>query len=92
MKQGTRTQQAIQLAKARFAQVHPFDLADESWQQLFIEHFPGDVLEAVKRTSKTRDPRPEAVYSSLLFWITSFESARNGSDPPMWPPTDTRKL
>jgi hypothetical protein len=82
------TEKAIQLAKARFAQRHPFDLADETWRDLFIEHFPGDVLEAVKRTSKTRDPRPEAVYTSLLYWITRLESDRNEVARPEWPPSD----
>lgn len=91
MTKGT-TEQAIQLAKARFAQLHAFDLDDGTWRDLFIEHFPGDVLEAVKRTSKTRDSQPEAVYASLLYWITRIESERHGSEPAMWPPTDTRKL
>ena len=43
---------AIQLAKQRFAALHPFDLADETWEQLFSDHRPGFVLEAIRQTSK----------------------------------------
>ena len=78
--------EAIQLAKARFAQYFPFDIADESWQQLFAAHRTGDILEAVRRSSTTRDQRPEIVYANLLFWIKRLESERTGGDPPMWPP------
>jgi hypothetical protein len=87
MNNGT-TQQAIDLAKSRFAKNFPFDLSDETWRDLFIDHFPGDVLEAIKRTSKTRDPRPEKVYLSLLYWITRVESDRDEVAKPEWPPAD----
>jgi hypothetical protein len=91
MKNST-TAAAIDLAKSRWAQHHNFDLHDETWTQLFREHFPGDILEAVRRSGKTRDPKPETVFQNLTYWIERFESERTGDAEPMWPPTDTTKL
>jgi hypothetical protein len=79
--------EATALAKQRFAQYFPFDLDDATWQQLFDGHRTGDVLEAIRRSSTTRDKRPERVYTSLVFWIGKLECERNGSEPPMWPPS-----
>lgn len=91
MKNGS-TAAAVALAKARWAQYHAFDLDDETWLQLFREHFPGDVLEGIKRTSNTRDPRPEKIFATLEYWVQRFESERNGTEPPMWPPSNTTKI
>ena len=68
MQQGTK-QDAIALAKTRWAALHPFDLSEESWQQVFEEHRPGDILQAIKRTSATRDTRPEKIYAALLLFL-----------------------
>lgn len=89
---GSTTQQAIELAKQRWAQHHNFDLHDETWMQLFTAHFPGDVLEAIHRTARTRDPRPERVFATLEYWVQRFEAERTGDAVPMWPPSDIKKL
>ena len=87
MTKGT-VEQAIQLAKARFAQHHAFDLDDATWQILFGEHVAGDILEAIKKSGTTRDKRPEIIFESLLFWITKFERERSEKERPIWPPPD----
>ena len=79
------TEAAIQLAKQRFAALHPFDLADETWEQLFSDHRPGFVLEAIRQTSKKRD-RPEIVYQWLLNCIAALERERTARTT--WPPPD----
>jgi len=80
------TQEAIALAKVRFAQIHPFDLDDATWKQLFEQYRPGDILEAIRRTP--RDKEAERVYSSLLHLIGKLESQRNEKSNPSWPPPD----
>jgi hypothetical protein len=83
---------AIKLAIERWTKIHAFDLAPETWQQLFSDHLPGDVLEGVTRTGKTHDHRPDAVYASLLYWIRRFEAERQERITPSWPPPDTQQL
>jgi len=91
MKQGTQVE-ATAIAKQRFSQYFPFDLADETWKLLFDEHRTGVILESIKRCSSTRDHNPDVVYANLLFWIGRLESDRTGGDPPMWPPVGIKKL
>jgi len=83
------TQDAIALAKARWASLHPFDLEDATWETLFAQHLPGTVLEAVKKTKATIDPRPERIYSSLLYWITRIENPQKMAA--LWPLPDVHK-
>jgi hypothetical protein len=87
MDHGT-TLQAVTLAKARWAQIWPFDLADETWLQLFAEHRPGDVLEAIRKTRQTRDRKSEKVYRGLLFWIDTLERNHAEKNNLSWPPPD----
>jgi hypothetical protein len=91
MTKGT-TQQAIALAKQRFAQHFPFDLDDATWQRLFDAHSSGDILEAVKKSGTTRDRRPEKVFESLIYWIEKLERQHNEKERPLWPPSDVRQL
>lgn len=87
MKKGTVVE-AIALAKARFAQYHPFDLDDATWQQVFDEHRTGDVLEAIRRTGSTKDKRASTIYGSMLYWIEKFERDHDEKERPLWPPPD----
>ena len=75
--------QAIVLAKERWA-THAFDLAPETWETLFQDHHPGDVLQAISKTRSTRDPRPEKVFEGLIYWINRFEAERTRINP-TWP-------
>lgn len=88
MNQGTK-EQAIELAQQRWAQLHPFDLAPETWQDIFANHMPGDVLQAIRKTARTRDKRPEVLHRSLLHWLELFEQDRR--DAVTWPPPDVSR-
>jgi hypothetical protein len=66
--------EVIDLAKARWAALHAFDLADETWLDLFDTYKAGSILQGIRLTSKTRDTRPEIIYQSLLHWIRINES------------------
>ena len=75
MQPGT-TQDAILLAKQRWAALHPFDLSAETWETLFADHHPGDVLTAIAKTKYTRDTRPEKAFAGLVYWIECLEAQR----------------
>ena len=57
---------ALALAKARWAQLFAFDLDDQTWLALFQAHRPGEILQAVTLLRGTRDLRPERVYERFL--------------------------
>ena len=60
---GNRISDAIALAKVRWAQYHPFDIPDETWEQLFAQYPAGIVLQAITLTKDTNDRRPEKRYA-----------------------------
>lgn len=64
-----RRQQALELAKVRWAQNHNCDLHPDTWQQLFETYQPGVILEAIKRTKQMSDPRPEVHYARLCIML-----------------------
>jgi hypothetical protein len=72
---------ALSLIQARWSKIHPFDLDKASWHALLAEFPAGDLLEAIKRTAKTRDPRPEKVYASLLHMLDRIAAERTGQRP-----------
>lgn len=80
---------AIVLAKQRWSLLYPFDLEESVWLQLFSEHRPGDVLQAIKKTTSSRDRQPEALYRSLMYWIARLESERR--EMVIWPPPDVHQ-
>lgn len=71
---------AIELAELRWAKIHSFDLEPELWNKLFAEHDPGTILYAIAKTSRTRDTRPEVIYSSLIHWIEILEKPPVGKN------------
>ena len=73
MQPGT-PQQALELAKQRWSALWPFDLDEETWQQLFSEYSCGEILQAIKSTASTNDKRPESVYRSLCYWLDKIHS------------------
>jgi hypothetical protein len=81
------TESAITLAIERWAKLHPFDLPLETWQQLFADHRPGDILQAIRKTSKSHSTDPAIVYRGLLHWITLFEREFIERQAPVWPPS-----
>jgi hypothetical protein len=52
------TDDAITLAKQRWADCMMFDLDDSTWAELFSEYNPGDILQAIRglRRNRTADP------------------------------------
>ena len=90
MQQGT-IEQAVELAKQRWAQIWPFDIDAATWLQLASEHRPTDLLEAIKHTKTTRAKEPDAVYQSLLYWLNRLEAERYERNNPLWPPADTQQ-
>jgi hypothetical protein len=62
---GTR-REAIELAQRRWAAIHSFDLEAEQWQALFSQYPAGVILEAIRGTQCTRDPRPERRYAHFM--------------------------
>lgn len=82
----------IVLAKQRFAQIWPFDLHQETWETLFTEHRPCYVLESIKKSRKTRNHTPDAVYRGLLYWIGVFEEQEQARKSPLWPPPHTNQI
>ena len=80
MQQGT-LDDAIVLAKSRWTALHPFDLSEENWEQLFQDHNALDVLTAISKTRHTHDSRPEKIYLSLLFWLGRLEAERLAANP-----------
>jgi hypothetical protein len=70
---GTR-EQALELARQRWSQLHPFDLDEQTWNDLFSRYAPGVLLEAIKLTKETRDPRPQKRYERFLMWIERVQS------------------
>ena len=75
MNQGS-VEQARALAIERWGKLHDFDLDEQTWNMLFEQHRPGEVLEAIHKTKFTRDKKIEAVYQSFLYWLKVVESNR----------------
>ena len=90
MYQGT-IEQGIELAKQRWAAIHPFDLDPAMWLQLASEHRPSDVLEAIRRTQSTRAKEPPIVLHSLMYWLSRLERERHERANPIWPPPDVQQ-
>lgn len=91
MNQGTK-EQAVMLAKQRWARLWPFDLEESVWQDLFSQHQPGIILQAIKKSKKTRNPAPAAVFQGLMHWIDLFEDDAQAHKSPSWPPPETNKI
>lgn len=68
---------AIALGKIRWAQVHSFDLDDATWERLFTSHRPGNVLQAIRLTKDSRDPRPEKRYARFEAMIAAIEAEQS---------------
>jgi hypothetical protein len=67
---------AIQLAKQRWAQLHTFDLDDESWESLFSQFGPGDILQAIQETKQTRSHDPGKIYGRFEFSLARLAQRR----------------
>jgi hypothetical protein len=74
------------LAIERWAKLHPFDLPLETWEQLFSQHRPGDILQAIRKTANVHSTDFGIVCRGLLHWITTFERERTAFTT--WPPSD----
>ena len=72
-----RTRDAIELAKVRWAQLHTFDLDDETWERLFTTCYPGDVLQAIRLTQKTRSTDPAVVYARFEEMLARLAAKRS---------------
>ena len=68
---------AIALAKQRWAAIHSFDLDPETWERLFREHRPGNVLQAIRATRDTRDPEPAKRYARFERCLNSLSDYNN---------------
>jgi hypothetical protein len=73
MKPGTY-KEAKQLAQARWARIHSFDLEDAQWDHLFTVYRFGTVLEGIKKTADTVDPRPERRYARFINILNSLST------------------
>jgi hypothetical protein len=91
MMQNGTTVEAITLAKQRWAQLWPFDIADETWERLFREHRAGDILQSIKQTRQCRSKQPRLIFDSLTYWLQSMECARDERTNPSWPPPDVTR-
>jgi hypothetical protein len=80
--------QARALAIERWRRLHDFDLDDQTWNLLFEQHRPGEVLQAIHKTRFTHDKHVEAVYQSLMYWLNVLESDRLSKS--VWPPSDVQ--
>lgn len=89
MSQGT-LDQAIELAKQRWAKLHSFDLEQSQWDELFDEYRAGDVLTAIAKTRGTHSQAPERVFSSLIYWLNRLAEERR--EATSWPPPDVHQL
>jgi hypothetical protein len=72
-------QDAIELAQQRWAAIHSFDLEPGQWEAIFAAYKTGTVLEAIKSTRNTKDPRPEKRYLrfvNFLDTLTARDAAR----------------
>ena len=74
-----RIEDAIVLAKSRWAQLHRCDLHDDTWNALVQRYVVGDILEAIKLTRDTRDPRPERIYARFERFLIQLEAKRAGN-------------
>lgn len=63
------TAEALELAQRRWAELWWFDLPLDTWQSIFAQYQPGEVIHAIKLTRSTKDRREEVIYRSLLFWL-----------------------
>ena len=90
MQQGS-IEQALQLAKTRWAILHSFDLDVATWESLFAEHRATDVLEAIRKTKRTTATEPADIYRSLIFCLTRLEQDRAERANPQWPPFDVQR-
>jgi hypothetical protein len=90
MQQGS-VEQAIELAKVRWAAIWPFDLDADAWETLFAEHRATDILQAIKQTRQTRAKDPAAVFQSLLYWLGRLERERAEKENLTWPPSDIQR-
>lgn len=70
------SEEAITLAQQRWAALHNFDIAQETWEQLFAIHAPGDILEAIRATRLTRSKDAAIVYSHFEHRLTELATAR----------------
>lgn len=61
IQQGTVTQ-ARTLAEQRWKTQFPFDLDPSTWDELFAQFRPAEVLHGITMMRGTRDTRPEKVY------------------------------
>ena len=83
--------EATELAKQRWAAIHPFDLDPDAWERLFQGRRPTDVLEAIRRTRGTLAKEPDKVYQSLIYWLGRVAKERAEKAHPLWPPADVHQ-
>ena len=57
-----RIDDAVLLAKQRWAAAHPFDLETEVWERLFSQFVAGDILQAITLSRQTRSPLPPIIF------------------------------
>jgi hypothetical protein len=75
IQQGTISQ-ARALAEQRWAGQFSFDLAPETWDVLFEEFRPAEVITAIAKMKGTFDQRPERVYARFLQMLDGIASQR----------------
>jgi hypothetical protein len=72
-------EQARALAVERWKQFYCFDLDPSTWDELFAQYHPCDVLQACKELKGTRSQNPAVVYERLLYILESLTAFRFSS-------------
>jgi hypothetical protein len=53
-----RNRESVELAKQRWALAHPFDLEDATWEEVFNQYRPGEILQAIRLSALTVSTDP----------------------------------
>jgi hypothetical protein len=71
-------QDAIALAKQRWARFHTFDLDDNTWFQLFSTHRPGCVMQAITLSRNAKDADPARRFQYFERILSDLENQQSG--------------
>jgi hypothetical protein len=66
---GTVAQARI-LAEERWNARFPFSLDPTTWDAIFQQYRPGEILQGIRKMQDTRDTRPEKVYLRFTHLLT----------------------
>jgi len=85
-----RRNSSSELAKQRWSQRYAFDLAEETWTELFDQYRAVDILVAISETKGTHNPTPERIFASFTYWLNRLAKERLARVS--WPPSDVKQL